>query len=126
MGTETPEHRRRGVGHGGCSDDGASSHTPVIYIEGDPTDIAYETGWTTSSASHMCRPRSPICPSDTAARSTNPMAARPHRWQWAGSIGSFRGDTQSAKRFVGEDCGLCKDAQWSLQRKQFPETRGSR
>ena len=61
-----------------------------------------------------------------AARSTNPMAARPHRWQWAGSIGSFRGDAQSAKCFVGEDCGLCKDAQWSLQRKQFPETRGSR
>jgi len=38
----------------------------------------------------------------------------------------LRGDAQSAKRFVGEDCGLCKDAQWSLQRKQFAETRGSR
>jgi len=32
----------------------------------------------------------------------------------------LRGDAQSAKRFVGEDCGLCKDTQWSLQRKQFP------
>jgi hypothetical protein len=38
----------------------------------------------------------------------------------------LRGDAQSAKRFVGEDCGLCKDAEWSLERKQFPETRGSR
>ena len=34
----------------------------------------------------------------------------------------LRGDAQSAKLFVGEDCGLCKDARWSLQRKQFPET----
>jgi len=38
----------------------------------------------------------------------------------------LRGDTQSAKRFVGEDCGLCKDAQWSLERKQFAEMRGSK
>jgi hypothetical protein len=32
----------------------------------------------------------------------------------------LRGDPQSAKRFVGEHCGLCADAQWSIQRKQFP------
>jgi hypothetical protein len=38
----------------------------------------------------------------------------------------LRGDTESAKRFVGADCGLCKDAQRSLQRKQFPEPRGQR
>ena len=30
------------------------------------------------------------------------------------------------RRFVGEDCGLCKDTQWSLQRKQFAEARGSK
>jgi hypothetical protein len=35
----------------------------------------------------------------------------------------LRGDAQ---RFVGEECGLCKDAQWSLQRKQFAEARGRR
>ena len=38
----------------------------------------------------------------------------------------LRGDAQSAKRFVGEDCGLCKDTQWSLQRRQFADPRGSR
>ena len=41
-------------------------------------------------------------------------------------IERIRGDSQSVKRFVGEDCGLCKDTLWSLQRWQFPETRGSR
>ena len=38
----------------------------------------------------------------------------------------LRGDTQAASRFVGEDCGLCSEANWSLQRKQFPDARGSR
>jgi hypothetical protein len=38
----------------------------------------------------------------------------------------LRGDAQSGKRFVGDGCGLCRDPQWSLQRKQFPDARGSR
>ena len=94
-------------------------HTPVIYIEGGPTDIAYENGWTTSSVSRTCRWRSPICPVGHGGTFNEPnggaaasVAVSWLNWQ-------LRGDAQSAKRFVGEDCGLCKDAQWSLQRKQF-------
>jgi hypothetical protein len=101
-------------------------HTPVIYIEGGPTDIAYENGMDDfKRISHV-----PVAianlpvghggtfnePNGGAAAS---VAVSWLNWQ-------LRGDDQSAKRFVGEDCGLCKDPQWSLQRKQFPETRGSR
>ena len=101
-------------------------HTPVIYIEGGPTDIAYENGMDDfKRISHV-----PVAianlpvghggtfnePNGGAAAS---VAVSWLNWQ-------LRGDSQSAKRFVGEDCGLCKDAQWSLQRKQFPEARGSR
>ena len=32
----------------------------------------------------------------------------------------LRDDAESAKRFVGEHCGLCEDEKWTLQRKQFP------
>ena len=32
----------------------------------------------------------------------------------------------ASQRFVGDDCGLCKDSQWSLERKQFPGTRATR
>ena len=32
----------------------------------------------------------------------------------------LRHDLQGAGRFVGENGGLCRDAHWSLQRKQFP------
>ena len=34
----------------------------------------------------------------------------------------LRGDLKSAERFVGENCGLCRDAQWTLERKQFPRS----
>ena len=101
-------------------------HTPVIYIEGGPTDIAYENGMDDfNRISHV-----PVAianlpvghggtfnePNGGAAAS---VAVSWLNWQ-------LRGDAQSAKRFVGEDCGLCKDAQWSLQRKQFAEAGGSR
>ncbi len=101
-------------------------HTPVIYIEGGPKDIAYENGMDDfKRISHV-----PVAianlpvghggtfnePNGGAAAS---VAVSWLNWQ-------LRGDAQSAKRFVGEDCGLCKDAQWSLQRKQFQEVRGSR
>jgi hypothetical protein len=94
-------------------------HTPVIYIEGGPKDIAYENGMDDfKRITHV-----PVAmanlqvghggtfnePNGGAAAS---VAVSWLNWQ-------LRGDTQSAKRFVGEDCGLCKDADWSLQRKQF-------
>ena len=31
----------------------------------------------------------------------------------------LRGDAEAAPRFVGDDCGLCGDASWTLQRKNF-------
>ena len=101
-------------------------HTPVIYILGGPKDIAYENGMDDfNRISHV-----PVAvanlpvghggtynePNGGAAAS---VAVSWLNWQ-------LRGDAQSAKRFVGEDCGLCKDAQWSLQRKQLAEAGGSR
>lgn len=101
-------------------------HTPVIYIQGGPTDIAYANGMDDyNRISHV-----PVAianlpvghggtfnePNGGAAAS---VAVSWLNWQ-------LRSDAQSAKRFVGDDCGLCKDPQWSLQRKQFPEARGSK
>jgi hypothetical protein len=100
-------------------------HTPVIYIVGGPTDIAYENGMDDfKRISHV-----PVAianlpvghggtfnePNGGAAAS---VAVSWLNWQ-------LRGDAQSAKRFVGEDCGLCSDRQWSFQRKQFPNSPGS-
>ena len=101
-------------------------HTPVIYIEGGPKDIAYENGMddfkriTTVPAAIANLPVGHGGtfnePNGGAAAS---VAVSWLNWQ-------LRGDAQSAKRFVGEDCGLCKDTQWSLERKQFPGTHATR
>jgi hypothetical protein len=101
-------------------------HTPVIYIEGGPTDIAYENGMDDfKRISHVpvAMANLPVGHGGTFNEPNGGAAASVAvswlNWQ-------LRGDAQSAKRFVGEDCGLCKDAQWSLQRKQFPPTSGSK
>ena len=101
-------------------------HTPVIYIEGGPKDIAYENGMDDfKRITHVpaAIANLPVGHGGTFNEPNGGAAASVAvswlNWQ-------LRGDAQSAKRFVGEDCGLCKDAQWSLERKQFPETRSSK
>jgi hypothetical protein len=102
-------------------------HTPVIYIEGGPTDIAYENGMDDfKRISHVpaAIANLPVGHGGTFNEPNGGAAASVAvswlNWQ-------LRGDAESAKRFVGDDCGLCKDAQWSLQRnKPFQEVRGSR
>ncbi len=101
-------------------------HTPVIYIEGGPKDIAYENGMDDfKRISHVpaAIANLPVGHGGTF-NEPNGGAAASVAVSWLDW--QLRGDASSAKRFVGDDCGLCKDAQWSLQRKQFQETRGSR
>jgi hypothetical protein len=100
--------------------------TPVIYIEGGPKDIAYENGMDDfKRITHVpvAMANLPVGHGGTFNEPNGGAAASVAvswlNWQ-------LRGDAQSARRFVGEDCGLCKDPQWSLERKQFPETRGGR
>ena len=102
----------------------ATIHTPTIYILGGPKDIAYENGMDDfSRISHV-----PVAvanlpvghggtyfePNGGAAAS---VAVSWLDWQ-------LRGDLKSAERFVGDNCGLCTDPQWTLQRKQFPAAAG--
>jgi hypothetical protein len=101
-------------------------HTPVIYIEGGPTDIAYENGMDDFKRITQVPAAMANLPVGHGGTFNEPnggaaasVAVSWLNWQ-------LRGDAQAAKRFVGEDCGLCKDAQWSLQRKQFAEMRSSR
>jgi hypothetical protein len=101
-------------------------HTPVIYIQGGPTDIAYANGMDDfNRISHVpaAIANLPVGHGGTFNEPNGGAAASVAvswlNWQ-------LRGDAQSAQRFVGDDCGLCKDSQWSFQRKQFRDARGSR
>ena len=102
----------------------ATLHTPTIYILGGPKDIAYENGMDDfNRISHV-----PVAvanlpvghggtyfePNGGAAAS---VAVSWLDWQ-------LRGDKKAAERFVGENCGLCRDALWTLERKQFPAAVG--
>ena len=101
-------------------------HTPVIYILGGPTDIAYANGMDDfNRIAHV-----PVAVANLPVghggtfNQPNGGAAASVAVSWLDW--QLRGDAKSAKRFVGDDCGLCQDAQWSLQRKQFTAPRGSR
>jgi hypothetical protein len=101
-------------------------HTPVIYIQGGPTDIAYANGMDDfNRIAHVPAviANLPVGHGGTFNQPNGGAAASVAvswlEWQ-------LRGDARSAKRFVGEDCGLCQDSQWSVQRKQLSGSRGSR
>jgi hypothetical protein len=107
----------------------ANFHTPVIYILGGPTDIAYKNGM--DDFEHIVGVRVAVAnlpvghggtfqePNGGAAAS---VAVSWLDWQ-------LRGDAAAARRFVGDDCGLCRDASWTYQRRNFaaaPVSGGSR
>jgi len=95
-------------------------HTPVLYILGGTTDIAYKNGMDDfKRIEHV-----PVAvaniqtghggtyfqPNGGAAAS---VAVSWLQWQ-------LRGDNAAKARFVGKDCGLCKDPQWTLEKKKIP------
>jgi hypothetical protein len=95
-------------------------HTPVLYILGGPTDIAYANGMDDfKRLEHV-----PVAVANIATGhggtyaqpNGGPVASVAVSWlQW-----QLRGDKQAAARFVGKDCGLCKDAAWTLEKKKIP------
>jgi hypothetical protein len=101
-------------------------HTPVIYIQGGPTDIAYPNGMDDfKRVAHVpiAMANLPVGHGGTFLEPNGGAAASVAvswlNWQ-------LRGDAASARRFVGENCGLCQDTRWSLERKQFPAASASR
>ncbi|MCW2369028.1 alpha/beta hydrolase family protein [Sphingobium sp. B11D3D] len=96
-------------------------HTPVAYILGGPTDIAYPNG------------------NDDVGRIAHvPVFYANKNTGHGGTFGAVNGgdygriavawldwqlkrDAKAGQLFTGASCGLCKDPAWTLVRKQFPE-----
>jgi dienelactone hydrolase len=94
-------------------------HTPVIYIIGGPTDIAYPQAVDDFSRIDQVPvfvASTNVGHGGTFLRDNGGIAAGVAvswlDWQ-------LRGDKRAARRFVGKDCGLCKDAAWDVDRKQI-------
>jgi hypothetical protein len=94
-------------------------HTPIIYILGGPTDIAYGNGMddfrrlgkvpvfvANLDVGHGGTFRQPNGGLEAS------VAVSWLDWQ-------LKGDKAAARRFIGGDCGLCKDPQWKVEKKNF-------
>jgi hypothetical protein len=94
-------------------------HTPVIYIQGGPTDIAYANGMDDyARLAHVpvAVANLPVGHGGTFQQPNGGEAASVAvswlDWQ-------LRGDATAAQRFVGADCGLCRDSRWTYESKNL-------
>lgn len=95
----------------------ADIHTPVIYILGGESDIAYENGM--DDFARIDHVPVAVANIDVGHSGTFDMpnggeaATLAVNWlQW-----HLRGDRKAALYFIGNDCGLCRDDDWTLERK---------
>ena len=97
----------------------ANFHTPVIYILGGPTDIAYKNGM--DDVERIARVPVAVANLPVGHGGTfqepNGGAAAAVAVSWLDW--QLRGNAEAARMFVGDDCGLCRDARWTLQRRNF-------
>jgi len=93
-------------------------HTPIIYILGGPSDIAYANGMDDFS-----RIKVPAFLANLdvghggtflEANGGREASAAVSWLDW-----QLKGDAVAAKRFVGADCGLCKDPNWKVEAKNL-------
>jgi len=94
-------------------------HTPVIYILGGPSDIAYPNG--TDDVRRIEDVPVFLANRDVGHGGTfgepnggavGVVAATWLEWQ-------LRGDPTAAKSFTGPDCTLCRDPAWKVERKHI-------
>lgn len=98
----------------------AAIHTPVIYILGGPTDIAYANGM--DDFQKINNVPVAVANLDVGHGGTyfepngGEAASVAVSWlQW-----QLRGDQKAGARFSGPDCGLCRDARWKYGKKRIP------
>jgi dienelactone hydrolase len=97
-------------------------HTPVLYILGGPTDIAYANGMDDFKQIQHVPVAVANLPVGHGGTYNEPNGGAAAQVAVAWLNWQLRGDTTAARRFVGEKCGLCTDAKWTLERKNFPKS----
>lgn len=98
-------------------------HTPVVYIEGGKSDIAYGNGMDDfSRITHVpaMMLNLDVGHGGTFHQPNGGLAAMAAvNWlEW-----QLRGSAKAAKLFEGTDCVLCSDPRWTVERKNWPPQR---
>jgi hypothetical protein len=92
-------------------------HTPTLYVLGGPTDIAYANGMHDfEQINHV-----PVAVANIGKGHGGTY------WEPNGGAAAevvigwldwqLRGNADAARKFVGSNCGLCRDSQWEYQSK---------
>ncbi len=94
-------------------------HTPVVYLIGGPTDIAYKNAELDFAAIErvpLFNANFPVGHGGTWREPRGGEMARPAiawlDWQ-------LKGDRRAGAMFVGADCGLCRDSRWTVKKKNL-------
>ncbi len=94
-------------------------HTPVIYLDGGPTDIAYENGLDDYNRIEHVPAFWINTPTGHGGTYHEPMGGRNAmivvdwlEWQ-------LRGDTTAGRTFTGENCRLCTDPEATIEMKNL-------
>ena len=107
-------------GVGIAKDDLNLLHTPVAYILGGETDIAFPNG--SDDFARIGHVPVMLANYPVGHSGTLPLA-NGGEWARVGALWldwQLRGDAAAAAEFVGADCGLCRTPGWTIERKQFP------
>jgi hypothetical protein len=95
-------------------------HTPTLYILGGEADIAYANG--TDDFTRIGKV--PVFLGNVLKVGHGGTYWEPNGGKAAAAVVAWldwqlRNDRTAAKSFVGNDCGLCTDAAWSVEKKRI-------
>jgi hypothetical protein len=95
-------------------------HTPVFYLLGGETDIAYPNG--SDDVKHISHV--PVFFGNILGVGHGGTYWEPNGGKAAAAVVAWldwqlRGDKTAARMFVGKDCGLCTDKAWSVEKKKI-------
>ena len=102
-------------------DDLKRLHTPVAYVIGGPTDIAYPNAsddFARITHVPVLFANLPVGHGGTIMRPNGGGWAKVG-WKWLDW--QLKGSAEAGRYFIGEDCGLCREPDWTVDRKNFPE-----
>jgi hypothetical protein len=95
-------------------------HTPVIYIQGGPTDIAYANGMDDfQRIGHVPAVMVNVNGVGHGGTYFEPNGGKAAQVAVAWLEWQLRGDPEAATSFLGDDCGLCADPAVEIERKNL-------
>lgn len=95
-------------------------HTPVLYILGGPTDVAYENGMADFELINHVPVAVANLPVGHGGTYNEPNGGAAAQVALAWLDWQLRDDAKAAAQFLGDNCGLCNDEKWTLQKKNLP------